>query len=185
MMNTNFDIDKILKAGAIKNELDFERALVADKKLRVLAKENPQFEVIRKKLRDIIEKYENEHWNSVVDQKRVEESDLAEIIADKENLFIAKRKSLIKSKLKELNMTQQDLSLILGHKGKTYISELINGLCPFSLKDIVIISRLLKIDIQDMIPVFLSSDDQQRIKSAIEKINKPNLKLNKRDLELA
>lgn len=91
-MNTNFDIDKILKAGAIKNELDFERALVADKKLRVLAKENPQFEVIRKKLRDIIEKYENEHWNSVVDQKRVEESDLAEIIADKENLLLPSEK---------------------------------------------------------------------------------------------
>ncbi len=183
-MDANFNIDKTLKAGVIKSELELERALVDDKKLRVLAKENPQFAEIRNKLREIIKRYEDKNWSEVATKIKIEESDLAEMVADKENLFISKRKEIIKSKLKELNMTQQDLSVILGHKGKTYISELINGLSPFSMKDIIIIHRLLKIEMQDLIPVFLSTNDQQRIKSAIEKINKPNLKLNKKDLEL-
>lgn len=184
-MDTNFNIEKTLKAGAIKSELELERALVADKKLRVLAKENPQFAEIRNKLREIIKRYEDENWSEIASKAKIEESDLAEMVADKENLFNIKRKEIIKSKLKELNMTQQDLSIILGHKGKTYISELINGLSPFSMKDIIIIHRLLKIKMQDLVPVFLSTNDQQRIKSAIEKINKPNLKLNKKDLKLA
>lgn len=42
----------------IQNELDFERALIADRKLRVLSKENPKFKTVRKKLRDLIEQYE-------------------------------------------------------------------------------------------------------------------------------
>ena len=37
LMKTHFDIEKIVQNGTITNGLDYERALVADKKLRLLA----------------------------------------------------------------------------------------------------------------------------------------------------
>ena len=63
-MNTQFDISELIKVGKIKNELDFERALIADRKLRVLSKENPEYKSLRRKLRDLIELYEYQNWNS-------------------------------------------------------------------------------------------------------------------------
>jgi hypothetical protein len=67
----------------ILNELDFERAMIADRKLRVLAKENPKFKSVRKKLRDLIEQYENKNWSadSNISDKKLRESDVAEFIA--------------------------------------------------------------------------------------------------------
>ena len=43
IMKTHFDIEKIVEKGIITNELDYDRALIADRKLRLLAKENPHF----------------------------------------------------------------------------------------------------------------------------------------------
>ena len=42
-MKTHFDIKEIVESGSISNELDYERALIADRKLRLLAKENLHF----------------------------------------------------------------------------------------------------------------------------------------------
>ncbi|MGB1283228.1 MAG: hypothetical protein ACPG44_02070 [Polaribacter sp.] len=58
-MDTQFDISHLIEIGKIQSELDFERALITDRKLRVLSKENPKFKSVRKKLRDLIEEYEN------------------------------------------------------------------------------------------------------------------------------
>lgn len=63
-MNIQFDIAQLIEKRVIENELDFERALIADRKLRVLAKEHPELKTIRKKLPDLIERYEREHWSS-------------------------------------------------------------------------------------------------------------------------
>ena len=41
-MKPHFDIEKIVDAGIISNELDYERALIADRKLRLLASENQE-----------------------------------------------------------------------------------------------------------------------------------------------
>ena len=89
-MKTQLNINELLELGKIKNELDFERALVADRKLRVLSKDNPNYKSLRKKLRNLIEDYENRNWNSSsrISEKKLIESDLAEIIAEKERLFI-------------------------------------------------------------------------------------------------
>ena len=51
-MKTQFDISEIVENGEITNELDFERALIAGRKLRVLSKEDPKFKPVRKKLRN-------------------------------------------------------------------------------------------------------------------------------------
>ncbi len=187
IMKTQFDISKLIEAGKIQNELDFERALIADRKLRVLSKENPKYKSVRKKLRDLIEQYENRNWNakSNVPVKKLQDSDLAESIAEKERLFIWRRKALIRKKLKNLNLTQQDFGKILGHRSKSYMSELINGVSPFSLKDLIVIHRLLKINLSDLIPTFLPQSDRKKIHTTIKELNNPKLKLSIEDMDLA
>ena len=65
------------------------------------------------------------------------------------------------------------------------MSELINGISPFPLKDLIIINRLLKIELVDLLPTFLSQNDQLKVKSAITELNNPKIKLTKEDLEFA
>jgi len=184
IMKTQFDIEKIIEKGVITNELDYERALISDRKLRLLAKENLHFQNIRTKLRDIIEKYEIAEWNDVdkIDDNKLLESDKAERIAELERLFLENRKQAIRKKLKELELTQENLASILGHKSKTHMSELMNGIKPFTLKDLIIINRLLKIEIAVLLPIFLSKEDQIKVKEALVKLGKPKVRLTSEDL---
>lgn len=186
-MKTEFDISELIENGKILNELDFERAMIADRKLRVLSKENPKYKSVRKKLRDLIEQYENQNWSadSNISEKKLRESDIAELIAEKERLFIQQRKELIRKKLKNLNLTQQDFGKVLGHQSKSYMSELINGVSPFSLKDLIVINRILKIDLNDLVPTFLPESDRVKIRTTIKKLDNPKLKLSKDDLVIA
>ncbi len=186
-MKTQFDISQLIESGKIQNELDFERALIADRKLRVLSKENPELKSVRKKLRDLIEHYENQNWSveSKVSDKKQRENDIVELIAEKERLFIQRRKELIRKKLKNLNLTQQDFGKILGHQSKSYMSELINGVSPFSLKDLIVINHLLKINLTDLVPTFLPQSDRLKIRTIIKKLDNPKLKLSKEDLAIA
>lgn len=183
-MKTNLDIEKLIESGLISNELDHERAVIADRKLRLLAKESEHFKNLRKKLRSMIAAYESHAWSDVdtVTAEKMTESDNAEVIAERERIFLRNRKQLIREKLKALDLTQENLGQILGHKSKTHMSELMNGIKPFTLRDLVIINRLLRIDIKDLVPVFLSGEDQRKVKAAILGLNKPSLKLKKSDL---
>lgn len=185
-MKTQFDVDRILKKGKIQNELDFERALITDRKLRVLAKENPKLKTVRKKLRDLIEAYENNTWtaDAEITEDKLKESDWAEQTAEKERVFIQNRKKLIKSKLKKLDLSQQDFGVILGHTSKSYMSELMNGVSPFSLKDLVVISQLLKIDLTDLVPTFLPEKERIKIKTSIKKLDNPKISLSEDDFAL-
>ncbi|EPR67264.1 helix-turn-helix domain-containing protein [Cyclobacterium qasimii] len=185
-MKTQFDISELIETGKIQNEQDFERALIAERKLRVLSKEDPSFKSVRKKLRDLIERYENQNWSSEskITDKKLHESDLAESIVEKERLFIQRRRELIRKKLKTLNLTQQDFGKILGHGNKSYISELMNGVSPFSLKDLIIINQLLKIDLTYLVPTFLPMSDSLKIRTTIKKLDNPKLKLSKDDLAI-
>ncbi|MDO9612951.1 MAG: helix-turn-helix transcriptional regulator [Bacteroidota bacterium] len=185
-MQTDFDINKVIKQGKIQNELDFERALIADRKLRILSKENPDYVPVRKKLRDLIEDWEIKHWSAdleIADEK-ISESDLVGSIAEIERQFIEKRKNLIRARLKSLDLSQQALGILLGHNSKSYISELLNGITPFSLRDLIVINRLLKIDLTDLIPAFLSHNERIRIKASLEKLENTKLKLSKADFTM-
>ena len=176
---------KILQKGSIANELELEKALIIVRKLRLLVNENPELAESRNKLRSIIKEYEKTNWNttSIISDKKIQESDAAEIIAEQERCFLANRKEIIKAKLTELGINQQDLGLILGHN-KSYISELINGINPFNLKDLIIIHKLFNIKLELLIPTTIPQKESGRIKSSILKINKPKLKLAKEDLVL-
>ena len=183
-MKTEFDIEAILKKGRLSNELDYERALVAERKLRLLAKEDAQFTTLRHQLRLLLETYELGEWSdpASIDDRQLIQSEKAEFIADQERQFMETRKRTIRNRLKQLELTQENLGSILGHRSKTHMSELMNGIKPFTLKDLIIIHRLLKIEISILVPVFLSDSDQKRVKFAVDKLDKPMVKLAADDL---
>ena len=172
-MNTHSDLNEYLKKGFLKNELELERALILDRSLKLLSKDSPKFAEQRKQLREIIKQYESKKWSkeSVISDDQLKESDLAEITAEVEIVFLLKRKSVIKSKLAFHQLNQQDLGFILGHS-KSYISELMGGLSPFSMKDIVIIHKLFDIPFEQLIPSIIQPIDQQKIKISLLKLNK-------------
>lgn len=176
---------KIIRKGFISSELELEKALVFDNKLRLMAKENPELIVDQKQLRTIIKDYEKANWSSIsiISEQQIDESDLAEIIVERDELFLNKRQDIIKKKLKELEMNQQDLGIILGHS-KSYISELMNGINPFSLKDLIAIHNLFDIKLENLIPTTIPQNESLRIKLSILKLNRPKLKFDKIKLEL-
>jgi hypothetical protein len=87
-------------------------------------------------------KYETKNWakKDEITDEQLSESDLAEKIVSTENIFVSKRKELIKNILKENELTQKDLEKIPGHR-PNYRSELMNVVRPFSKDDIVVIHR--------------------------------------------
>ena len=174
------DIEQVER---LENEYDFQKALLLDKKMRLMVKEQPELRPLRKKLRRLMTEYEERVWSDPeqVTDKQLEDSDKAENIVETERRFIKKRKDAIRKKLKEYDMTQQDLGVLLGHS-KSYMSELINGVSQFSMRDLVIIHRIFGISLKTLIPTYLQSDTRNRIKQTISRLNKPKLKLKKNDL---
>jgi hypothetical protein len=187
LKDKSFDVHEILAKGILANELDYERAMIADRQLRRMSKNDPAFRKTRTSLRSLIESYEEKHWKDEekITKAQMRQSDWAERVAEKERLFLEKRKELIKTKLKNLNMTQQQLGELLGHASKSYMSELINGISPFSLRDMTIISLLFQINIARLVPVFLSAEDYPRIKEVIRHQNNPKLKAQEKLLLVA
>lgn len=184
IMITQFDIDKLLEKGVIDSELELEQAFSVDKKLRLLSKKDASFIIKRKKLRALIENYEKQNWSVVsnITDNTIRESDIAEEITEKERLFIARRKEVIRKKLKDFNLNQQELGLILGHSSKSYMSELMNGICPFSMRDLVIIHRILEIELKDLIPTTIPHQDRIQIKASIIKLKNTKVRLSKKAL---
>lgn len=182
-MKDIINIKEVENIERLENEYDLQKASLLERKLRLMTDENPNLKPIRKKLRDLIKEYEAREWadfESISDSK-VEESDKAEVIVNFEQRFINKRKESIRKKLKEFDMTQQDLGTLLGHP-KSYISELINGVSQFTMKDLVIIHRIFGISLKLLIPTFLQSETRERVRESIRKLNKPKLGLKKAEL---
>ena len=180
-----FSIQNIQKINSLKSELEFEKASSLFLQLRVLEKEDESYKPIRNHLRDLISDYEKKNWadeESITDSQ-IKESDLAEALVQAENEFYYKRKELIKNKLKEAGLNQNDLAKILGHR-KGYMSELINGLRPFSKEDIVVINRLFKIKLEDLIPTFIKQERASHIKKTLGTISNNKIRLTKKDFDL-
>jgi len=174
------DIDQVER---LENEYDFQKALLLDKKLRLMVQEQSELRPLRKKLRRLMTEYEERVWSDTeqVTDKKLEDSYKAENIVETERRFIKKRKEAIRKKLKEYDITQQNLGDLLGHS-KSYMSELMNGVSQFSMRDLVIIHRILGISLKTLIPTYLQSDTRNRINQTISRLNKPKLKLKKNDL---
>lgn len=180
------DILKIKDVATIKkldNEYDLQRASLLERKLRLMIDENPDLKPIRKKLRDLIKAYEDSVWSDfdTITDSQVEASDKAEKIVELERKFVQRRKENIRKKLKEYDMTQQDLGMLLGHP-KSYMSELINGVSQFTLKDLIIIYQILGVNLNILIPTYLQPAIRDRVNASIKKLNKPKLELRKKAL---
>ena len=185
MDSTILDLNKTLGKGSIDNELDFERASIIERKLRLLVKEHPELAEKRYKLRAILKDYENRVWiETEITAGKIQESDLAELIAEQERQFLHKRKSLIRKKLQLLSLSQKELGKILEHKSVSYISELINGVNAFTTHDLVVIHLLLKIDFNDLIPTVLNAGEREKLARAVHELNNPKLKINEHSFEL-
>ena len=78
-------------------------------------------------------------------------------------------------------MTQQELGLLLGHP-KSYMSELINGVSQFTMKDLVIIHRIFGIGLNTLIPTYLQPATTRRVKGSMKKLNNPKPMLRNREL---
>jgi transcriptional regulator with XRE-family HTH domain len=185
-MKTQFDINKLLEKGVIDSELELEQAFSIDKKLRLLSKKDASFIIKRKKLRTLIENYEKQNWSiaSNITDNTIRESDIAEDIAETERLFIAQRKEIIRKNLKNFNLNQQQLGEILGHFSKSYMSELMNGICPFSMRDLVIIHRILEIELKDLIPTTIPHQDRVQIKSSLMRLRNTKVRLSKKAIKV-
>ncbi|MFO7826160.1 MAG: helix-turn-helix transcriptional regulator [Cyclobacterium sp.] len=177
-MKDILDIREIEKIESLENEYDLEKASLFERQLRLMIDENPDLIPLRKKLRDLIKGYEDREWSDFekITDSQVAESDQAENTVNKEQKFIQKRKEAIRKKLKAYELTQQDLGSILGHP-KSYMSELINGVSQFTLKDLVIIHQVLGIKLSVLIPTFLEPETKIKVSESIRKLNKPKLKL--------
>lgn len=178
-------INNVQKKTILSSEIEYERATSFYLKLRKLEKEDRSYSATRKHLRKLIKAYEKDNWadDSEIPNVQIKESDLAESLIRAENKFAQKRKELIKNKLKRNGINQNDLAKILGHS-KSYTSELINGLRPFSKEDIVIINRLLKIELFYLIPTFIKHEKAARIKKVLSNMPSNKIKFAKKDFDL-
>lgn len=174
---TKFNLEDIIKRGKINSEIEFQRL----KPFYFRLKEKDK----KLKLSKIIAKWEEEHWSNEdeISDDDVRVSDYAQLIAEKESLFVVQRKRLIKEKLKQLGIKQTVLQRLLGLKSETHMSEIINGHAPFTLNHVVIINRLLKIPMSKLIFGYVEEKDVVRIKRVTSEEN-IKIKLKKDVLEL-
>ncbi|SMC75710.1 hypothetical protein [Pedobacter africanus] len=87
-MDIQLGLKKILKKGILTSELEFERASIIDRKLRLLVKEHPELADDCNRLLDILYAYEKQHWSgNKIAASQIEENDIAEQIAEYENKF--------------------------------------------------------------------------------------------------
>lgn len=179
------DIKSLIQKGELTSELDLERAVWAERSLRLLSEEQPELKPMRKELRALIIQYESAHWSdaSLVTDAQVAESDTAEIQAMEEQKFFKRRKELILEKLKGLRLKQNDLGILLAHS-KSYTSELMNGIRAFSSNDLLLIHKLLDIRIEDLFYTAISVATLNRIESSLQKMAGGSIKLDKTNLKL-
>lgn len=186
-MKTNkFEIDNIMSITILNSELEVEQASSLISKFKWMQKENETLKPLRKHLVSLIEEYENEHWSNVdeITDEQVKKSDEAEWFVENHNLFIQKRKEIIRASLKNKNLKQKDLAYILG-RSVSYLSEQLNGVRQFSFNDIKILNRTFKIPLTELFDLYMEEEVRNRVKEVIKEYPDANLELNKEDLVYA
>lgn len=182
-MKDIINIEEVRNIEKLENEYDLQKASLLERKLRLLIDENFDLKPLRQKLRSLIRDYESKVWSDFenISESQIKELDTAKVIVNLEQQFILKRKEVIRKKLKGFDMTQKDLGMLLGHP-KSYMSELINGVSQFTMKDLIIIHRLFGISLKILIPTYLQSETRNKVRESIIKLKKPKLKLRKTEL---
>ncbi|MCE7065526.1 transcriptional regulator [Dyadobacter sp. CY326] len=167
----SWDARDIIRKGKIDSELERERAVWVERSLNLLSREQPELEVLRKQIFDLILQYESRYWSDFdsIPKQQFKESDRAEKQAKKEFKFFKRRKELIVAKLKMYGLNQNDLAEILAHS-KSYTSELLNTIRAFSIGDLIIIHRLFDIELDDLIHAEVPAETMARINQILQKV---------------
>ena len=168
----------MFKIKPIKNELDYEKALVQLRKLRSATKDSEEYN-LREVLKVLIINFEKENypfgednfeqWVDFLQKNNNSENKLSEIeeaekIVNKENKFEEKRIKTIKQKLKEKKLKQKDLVNIIGGD-KSYISQLMNGRKKFTVSVISKLNYYLDIPYELLIPSADTFNDYSKNKN--------------------
>jgi antitoxin component HigA of HigAB toxin-antitoxin module len=171
------DLNTALKVTELSSELELVQATALQNKLRWMIKDNPALLPVRKHLRSLILKYETAHWqnDNLVSEKQIVEHNKAEEVSSFETKFIRKRSELIKRTLKKYDLNQQNLADMLGHS-KTYMSELINGVRPFAMNDLLILHKYFKIKLELLIPPFIKKEKIAHANEVVKELHKPKLR---------
>lgn len=164
------DIKSMIRKGEISSELELERASLAARFLRLQDEDQPELAALEQQLSTLIRDYESKNWADfkLVTEKQVKESNLAEKLAAREFKFYKQRRELIIQTLKQNGLNQNALAAILAHS-KSYTSELLNGIRSFSMNDLIIIHKLFKIKLEDLIFTEITPDVELRIRETFEK----------------
>lgn len=183
MKKSRFDLDNILAITELKSELEVEQASSLIAKFKWMQQEDETLRSLRKHLVSLIAKYENQYWSDAdeITDEQVDKSDRAEWLIEQHNLFIQKRKEIIRASLKERNLKQKDLAHILG-RSVSYLSEQLNGLRQLSYNDLKILNRFFKIPLEELFDLYMDEDMRIRVKEVIKEYPDANLELNKEDL---
>ena len=155
----------MFKIKTIENELDYEKALVQLRKLRNYEKDSDEYN-LKEVLKVLIINYENKNYpfgsenfgewvNSLqkdnLAEKKLKEIENAEKRIKDELKFEEKRIKVIKQKLKEKHLKQNDLVKIIGGD-KSYISQLLHGRKKFTIPIISKLNHFLGIPYELLIP---------------------------------
>jgi len=155
----------MFKIKPIENEFDYEKALVQLRKLRGAEKNSDEYN-LREVLKLLIVNYENknypfgnenfEEWANSLQKNNLSERKLKEIEEAEKKLnnelnFEEKRIKIIKQKLKEKHLKQNDLVKIIG-ADKSYISQLLHGRKKFTVQIISKLNHFLEIPYELLIP---------------------------------
>ncbi len=160
-----------MKLNELRGELEYEKAISIYGRLRWMTKEDKSLLPVKQRLKELITKYEKEHWEdeAKITPEQINESDTAEKRVELESEFIQKRKELIRQKLKEHGLNQQDLAKLLGHR-PNYMSALMNGVRPLSRDDVLVIHKLFAIDLKDLMPPFLKTKVTSQIQKTLKEL---------------
>ncbi len=90
------NIKEIMEIDQLKSEYDLQKALMFDRKLRLLVKEDKSLVPIHKKLIELIHNYEEANWSNdkKISAKQIKEAEKAEELIEIERKFIQKRKKI-------------------------------------------------------------------------------------------
>lgn len=178
-MEAIINAKELISSGVIKDELTFQRAKIISRNLRLLSKENENAKETRKALNELLYKYEQVNWEDfdAVTDEQIIESDKAVNQAEIERVFFQNRTELLRQNFKKYQISQQQFGRILGHNNKSYVSEIVNGIKPFSMKDIIVTANLFKINLGKLIYTELSSSEKEKINKRVVKVKAKSLKI--------
>lgn len=179
------DVFAIIQKGSLSSELEYAHAQIADRNLRLAVKEDASLQPLRLQLRAILQAYQEAKWRDEdkITDAQIAESDRAEAQAEMERQFLAQRRQVIKDRLKDLGLKQNDLGSLLGHS-KSYMSELMNGVRSLSFQDSVLVHKLLGISLNDLIPTSIPAATQRRLQASMDKLRTKNIQLDAESMQL-